>query len=387
MKNQNAGPTGFVGMSHLGIVTSIGWTSFDRPIIGFDSNVKVIERLDRGDLPVHEPDLPELFLKYRQQINFTSQPADLKRCSLVIIASDVPTTDNNKKDLSPLYSYVETILPHLQEGVVLVVMSQVPPGFTRELSKRIQSLRPGFKFTLYYWVETLIFGRAVERTLKPERFIVGCEDPTLPLASVFEKGLKSYGCPILPMRYESAELTKTAINLYLINAVTYTNTLSDLCASLGGDWQEVVPALKLDARIGPAAYLKPSLGITGGNLERDLQTLKELCYERGVDATLIDSLISFNAHRYNWVLRQLREHVFYENSSPRLAVWGLTYKKNTHSMKNSPSVRLINFYIGVKAYDRTVKGGPPDTCHNAKVRHSYETGWSCILILHERITL
>ena len=78
------------------------------------------------------------------------------------------------------------------------------------------------------------------------------------------------------MRYESAEVTKTAINVYLAGSVTYANSLADICEAVGADWTEIIPALKLDRRIGPHAYLRPSLGVAGGNIERDLVSLGEL---------------------------------------------------------------------------------------------------------------
>src|SRR5438105_9663952 len=129
------------------------------------------------------------------------------------------------------------------------------------------------------------------------------------------------------MRYENAELAKTAINLYLIGSVTYANTLADVCQAIGADWSEIVPALRLDARIGPAAYLRPGLGIAGGNLERDLVTLQSLSVEHDVDATYIDALIDYNNHRLDWVHRQLERRVFSLDTAPTIGMWGLTYKK------------------------------------------------------------
>src|SRR5207245_1505995 len=82
--------------------------------------------------------------------------------------------------------------------------------------------------------------------------------------------------PILPMRYESAELAKISINMFLVASISTTNTLAELCERIGADWSEIVPALKLDKRIGQHAYLAPGLGIAGGNLERDLTTVCRL---------------------------------------------------------------------------------------------------------------
>ena len=88
---------------------------------------------------------------------------------------------------------------------------------------------------MYYQVETLIFGRAVERALHPERFMVGCVDPSAPLPDSYANWLHAFGCPILPMRYESAELAKIAINMFLVSSVSTANTLAELCEAIGAD--------------------------------------------------------------------------------------------------------------------------------------------------------
>ena len=381
------GPTGFAGLSHLGIVSSIAWASFGRPVVGYDTNRQSVEAIQKGAFPVHEPGLPELYNSARSHMRFSYEREALAVCPIVIVALDVPTNADNVADLAPTASLVETIAPILQQGVILVVMSQVPPGFTRGLAARLRELRPELSYTLYYWVETLVFGRAVERALKPERFIVGCADPTQPLAGVFDQGLKAYKCPILTMRYESAELSKTAINLYLAGSVTYANTLADLCLAINADWEEMVPALKLDQRIGPAAYLRPSLGIAGGNLERDLQALKGLCNSYGVDAMYLDAVIGHQTRRYNWLLRMLREHVFRYEAAPRLAIWGLTYKKNTRSVKNSPALRIISDLsrqAQFSAWDPVISAKDVDvTAEMPSARDSVLEGSDGLLILSD----
>src|SRR5437773_1307544 len=114
--------------------------------------------------------------------------------------------------------------------------------------------RGDLRFSLFYLVETLIFGDAVRRATQPERLIVGASDPAVPLPDVLRSPLEHFGAPVLVMAYESAELAKTAINLYLIGAVTYANTMADLSEAVGADWSEIAPALRLDARIGANAY-------------------------------------------------------------------------------------------------------------------------------------
>ncbi len=363
-----AAPTGFAGLSHLGIVSSLAWASFGRTVVAYDSSGERVASLAAGALPVHEPGLAELHVKTRAHVEWVSDAARLSVCPLVIVSLDVPTADDNASDLTPVMALIDAIVPHLRQDVVLVVMSQVPPGFTRRLRTRIEQSRPDLRCILHYWVETLIFGRAVERALRPERCIVGCADSDTGVEPLFAKALSVYNCPILPMRYESAELAKTAINLYLIASVSYANTLADLCEAVGADWGEIVPALRLDQRIGPAAYLRPSLGIAGGNLERDLVTLRSLASEEGVDAVVFDGFSQANKKRYYWALRMVNRYVMTQSAKPRIAVWGLTYKKNTHSTKNAPALRIIqdlSAHAEFVAWDPVVR--PQDVPRTAQV--------------------
>ena len=377
--------TGFLGLSHLGIVSSVGWASLGSSVVGVDLDRVPIDTLMKGELPVHEPGLPEAFAAARGRMRFTTDPAALGECPLVVVSRDVPTDAGNGSDTSAVLRLVDAAVPHLRPGAVLAVMSQVPPGFTRSLAARIEARRPGLGLRVHYWVETLIFGNALRRFLEPERIIVGAPDPGRPLPAELADGLARFGCPVLPMRYESAELTKTAINLYLFGAVTYANTLADLCEEVGADWSEMAPALRLDKRIGAHAYIRPSLGVAGGNLERDLVTLRSLCAAHGVDASYIETLIRYNADRYRWVYRQLERRVLAETPRPVIAVWGLAYKKDTRSTKNSMSLRVIRDLHGraeIRAYDPLVGAADVDVPVTVLPgREAVLAGADCLLVL------
>jgi UDPglucose 6-dehydrogenase len=377
--------TAFLGLSHLGIVQSIGWASFGQPVVAVDPDPATVERLIRHDLPVREPGLPEVLERSRPWITFSADLSRLGDCPLVIVARDVPTDSANATDLGPVLDLIDAAVPYLRPHAVVVLMSQVPPGFTRSLEARVRSARPDLPFTLYYWMEMLVFGDAVRRCLEPERFIVGAADPDMPLPRLLGRGLERFGCPVLRMSYESAELTKTAINLYLAGAVTYTNLLADVCGTVGADWGEVAPALRLDKRIGAAAYLQPGLGIAGGNLERDLCTLRDLCLTHGIETTYLDALIDCNARRLDWARRKLAERVLGRTPSPTIGVWGLTYKKNTLSTKNSPALRLIAELDGrakLLAWDPAVGASDVETMASiVRTRDEALTGSDCLLIM------
>jgi len=339
----------FAGMTHLGLVSAAAVAGAGFPTVCFDRDAGLIAALRAGKLPVNEPDLAALVVGNGARQTFTSSLADIGRCDVVYAAPDIATDDEGRSDTSALTALIDLIAPVLHPQAVLVVLSQVEPGFTRALAAPPPERR-------YYQVETLVFGRAVERATKPERFIVGCADPARPLDPRFQAVLEAFNCPILPMRYESAELAKIAINCCLVASVSVANTLAELCEAIGADWAEIMPALKLDRRIGQFAYLAPGLGIAGGNLERDLATVRRLAAAHGTDAGIVAAWVHNSRHRRDWAARTIGRALLDRKPDATIAVWGLAYKENTHSVKNSPSLATIAQLDGarIRAHDPVV---------------------------------
>lgn len=352
---------GFAGMTHLGLVSGVSASEKGFSLVCFDPDAARIAALRKGELPVSEPQLDELVRKNAARLKFTADTADLKSCDVIYVAPDVATDDRGQSDLQTINALLDTVFAAARTDAVIVVLSQVPPGYTRRRQREGR--------ILYYQVETLIFGRAVERALHPERYIVGCADPAKPLPPAFRVFLEAHGCPILPMRYESAELAKISINMCLVASVTTANTLAELCEKIGADWSEIVPALKLDKRIGPYSYLAPGLGIAGGNLERDLATVCNFADEHGTDAGVVRAWIANSRHRRDWPLRTLQQELLPKVSDPVIAVLGLAYKQDTHSTKNSPSLALLDHLKAyrVRVYDPVVSASAAahPRCHGA----------------------
>src|SRR5205085_2940716 len=134
-----------------------------QPVIAVDADAEAVARLQAGDPIVREPGLPELLTRSRQHLTYTTDFGRLAECPLVIVARDVPTDDENRSDIAAVERLLSAAIPHLRDGVTLVVMSQVPPGFNRALAEQIRAARPELRFQSYYWVETLVFGNAVQR--------------------------------------------------------------------------------------------------------------------------------------------------------------------------------------------------------------------------------
>jgi UDPglucose 6-dehydrogenase len=321
-------------MTHLGIVSASAVASAGFETVCFDPDSNLVGRLRKGALPVVEPGLDDLIAKNSDRQSFTSAKTDLSRCDVVYVSPDVATDDAGQSDTTVLRNLIDIVASVLGPNACMVVLSQVEPGFTRSLSASPEDRR-------YYQVETLVFGNAVERALKPERYIIGCADPSKPLHPGFHTMLEAFACPILPMRYESAELAKISINCCLVASISVANTLAELCEAIGADWSEIAPALRLDRRIGQFSYLAPGLGIAGGNLERDLATVCRLADRHNTDSGVVQAWIQNSKHRRDWVVRTMRHLLLDQKPQSKLAIWGLAYKENTHSVKNSPALAAI----------------------------------------------
>jgi len=340
---------GYVGMTHLGIVSGAVAAQKGLKTICFDDNAELIADIKNGKLPIAEPQLQETIALNGSLQVFTSDPSDLKSCDIIFVSPDVPTDDQGNSNLDNVNSLVNIAISHIEKDAILVILCQVPPGFTRQISFK--------KAQLYYQVETLIFGNAIERATSPERIIIGCDEPNADLQKSYNSFLGYFKCPILKMKYESAELSKISINLCLTSSITVTNALSEICEKIGADWGEIMPALQLDKRIGKFSYLSPGLGLSGGNLERDLVTVIKLAKEHQTNADVIKSFIDDSDYRKQWASKIVNTLTSNASSKPSICIWGLAYKKNTHSIKNSASIATINALqeCSFRVYDPVVK--------------------------------
>lgn len=326
---------GYVGLTHLGINSLVAASVRGVRVVGYDSDEELVKKLNNGILSINEPGLQENFNEHKHNMFFSSDPSVLKTCDLVYISADVETDDTGTSDLEHTTGIIDSVTKFISGNACLIVLCQVPPGYTRSINFE--------KSRLYYQVETLIFGSALDRAVNPERFIIGKSDKRSLILEKFRTFLSFFNCEILEMSYESAELAKISINCFLVSTVSTTNMLAELCEELpGAEWNDIKKSLYLDKRIGRFAYLKPGLGLAGGNLERDLKTLLDLSLLFRFNTETIASWIRGSTHRKNWLIKVLRSHR--KKNLQKIALLGLAYKENTHSTKNSPALQFLKFF-------------------------------------------
>ena len=235
---------GFAGLTHLGLNYLAASAEMGLNVVGLDFDRKKLNKLKDSVIEYKEPNLEEVIRKNKKKIFFTNNLINLKKCHLVFISQDVKTNNTGDSYYHSLKKLIQKTTKVLNKKAVLIILSQVQPGFTGNI--KFDQKR------LYYQVETLIFGQALKRALRPERIIVGCKNPQDKINSFFSRYLHKFSCPIVKMKYESAEFTKISINILLASSITASNMLAEACEKVSADWHEIMPALQLDRIIRSA---------------------------------------------------------------------------------------------------------------------------------------
>ncbi len=336
---------GFIGLSHLSLSYSLVSAKRGYQIIMYDFNNDLMEKFKKFNLDFNEKSLLEKFKNYRSFYNLNNNIKNLNKCSLIFISLDVKTDKNNIADYSKIKKYINLLDKKLKKKIPFIIQSQLQPGFCNKL-------RLG-KRDVYYQVETLIFGKAFFRADKPERIIVGYKN-TKKFNNFYVKYLSTFKCPIIKMNYYSAEISKIAINIFLSSSVTVANILARISEKIGSNYKDIELALRSDRRIGFKSYLSAGLGISGGNLERDLYSFKKVLNKNNVNSDFVNSIIKNSKISKNWITEVFLK-IYKKNKIKKVSLIGLSYKKNNSSLKNSPSINFLEtmkkLNIKVDVYD------------------------------------
>jgi len=344
------------GLWHLGSVTA-ACVAEHFPTIGIDPDETVVVGLRDGRPPIMEPGLPELVRAgvAAGRLSFTSDIARVATADLVWITFDTPVNDNDEADVEAVFRRVESLFPHLANGVVVLISSQVPVGTTARLEKAFAAVAGGRHVDFAVSPENLRLGKALDVFRKPDRIVVGARTDAA-RARIGEL-LAPINRPIQWMRVESAEMTKHAINAFLATSVVFINEIAAACEATGADAKEVERGLKSEQRIGPGAYLGPGAAFAGGTLARDVAFLLAIGSRLGFQTPLFAGVKQSNDVHRRWASRRLGE-LLGPLAGKTIAVLGLTYKANTDTLRRSESVTLCRWLVEqgatVRAHDPAI---------------------------------
>jgi UDPglucose 6-dehydrogenase len=351
-----------LGLWHLGSVTAACLASVGHDVIGFDNELSTIKNLTEGKAPLFEPGLDELIQAgiASGKLGFSASPAHaLASAEVLWVAFDTPVNDEDQADVAFVLCQIETALPYLPDAAVVLVSSQMPVGSIRKLEEFALHGIPNKKLTFAYSPENLRLGKALEVFLKPDRVVVGLRSDQT--RKILEKLLFPITDKVEWMSVESAEMTKHAINAFLAVSVTFANEIAAICELVGADAKEVERGLKTEARIGPKAYLSPGGPFAGGTLARDIAFLSSESLSHNLVTPLLTAVRLSNDQHKHWIRRKLLGQ-FVTLSRVKVAVWGLTYKPGTDTLRRSLAVELCDWLLmqgaSLSVYDPAVKKLP-----------------------------
>jgi len=329
------------GLWHLGCVTAACLASAGHSVTGFDEDVDVVSRLSTaGRPPIFEPGLNELIERGGRdgRLRFSSDPRTaLPEADVVWIAWDTPVDREDRADAGAVLDAAVRLLPHVAPGALVLVSSQLPVGSVRRLEQACGSARPDGCITFGCIPENLRLGQAIQRFMDPDRVVVGLRQPGD--RERITRLFAPFTDRLVWMSVESAEMTKHALNAFLATSVAFANEIATLCEQVGADAGEVALGLKTDLRIGHKAYLSPGGPFAGGTLARDLVFLNGLGAAHQTPVTLLSSVGRSNDLHRGWPARRL-EQLFGGLRGRRVAIWGLTYKPGTDTLRGSQALRL-----------------------------------------------
>jgi UDPglucose 6-dehydrogenase len=355
------------GLWHLGTVTAACLASAGHQIIGLDCDSAVIENLRQGKPPIYEPGLADMIGS--ASIEFTTDIKAAGRAEVVWVTFDTPVDQDDNADVDFVIAQVERLFPHLNLHTLVVVSSQLPAGSIR----RLENACPDKSISFACSPENLRLGKAIEVFTKPDRIIVGIrnEGDKARIEEIF-----SHWKPRIEwMSVESAEMTKHAINAFLATSVTFINELASICEQVGADAKEVERGLKTESRIGPKAYLSPGAAFAGGTLARDIAFLTQIGNREKVPTHLLSGVHDSNNAHKEWARRKLTDLLGVLRGRC-IAVWGLTYKPGTDTLRRSSSVEMCEWLAQqgarVQAHDPAIKNLPVELRGKIELRATAE---------------
>jgi UDPglucose 6-dehydrogenase len=358
------------GLWHLGSVTAACLAALGHDVVGYDADPERIAALQAGNPPILEPGLPELLQQglAAGRLRFEARAEEAAgRVDVLWVAYDTPVDEDDKADTAFVTSRVEAMLPHLPSGCVVVVSSQLPVGSIAALERFAATRLPQLDLIFTCSPENLRLGKAIDVFRNPDRIVVGTRDARdrARVAPLFE----SISPRIEWMSVESAEMTKHAVNAFLALSVTFANELATIAEAVGADAKEVERGLKSEIRIGPRAYLAPGAAFAGGTLARDVAFLSGIADRFSIPVPVLESVRPSNEVHKGWTDRKLDELV--DVAASRIAVWGLTYKPGTDTLRRSAAIELCRRLVGKGArlvvHDPVVATLPEDLSRQVEV--------------------
>lgn len=345
-----------VGTGYVGLVAGACFAENGNEVICVDNDPAKVRLLQRGKVPIYEPGLDELVHRNKAEKRLTFTTAlerGVRNAQIVFIAVGTPTGEDGSADLQHVLAVARNAAKAMNGYKVIVNKSTVPVGTAakvREVVRR-ETTHP---FSVVSNPEFLKQGAAIEDFMKPDRVVIGAEDPrAAELMTELYAPFTRTGAPIMLMDCASAELCKYAANAMLATRISFMNEVANVCESVGADVDQVRRAVAADRRIGPS-FLFAGVGYGGSCFPKDVKAMLKFAAAKDYKFEILEAVEAVNERQKLRLLAKVQKH-FGSLKGKRLAVWGLAFKPRTDDMREAPSVPLIRGFLdagaAVQAYD------------------------------------
>jgi UDPglucose 6-dehydrogenase len=345
-----------IGTGYVGLVAGTCFAESGNDVICVDIDESKISALKAGRIPIYEPGLEELIRRNveEQRLPFTTGLGGaVERSSILFIAVGTPQGADGKADINQVLATAKSIALAMNGYKVVVSKSTVPVGSLDRI-KGVIGENTTHRFAVISNPEFLKEGAAVEDFMKPDRVILGGDDPeALDLVKQLYEPFVRTGNPILTMDARSAEMSKYASNAMLAAKISFINEIANLCEKVGADVDEVRRAMGLDRRIGPH-FIFPGVGYGGSCFPKDSRALIAMG-EPDLSMPLMSAIERVNERQKGILVEKVKRHFGPDLSKRTFALWGLAFKPRTDDMREAPSMVVIESLLKagarIQAYD------------------------------------
>jgi len=347
-----------IGTGYVGLVSGVCFSDFGHDVVCVDKDLRKIEQLEQGIVPIYEPGLEDLVSKNvaAGRLTFT---VDLKQAvdgaDAIFIAVGTPTRrGDGHADLSYVMAAAAEIAAAMTGYAVVVTKSTVPVGTNRKIKEVIATATPTANFDVASNPEFLREGAAIDDFMRPDRIVVGVESARASaVMNDIYRPLYLRDFPIMTTDLESAEMIKYAANSFLATKITFINEIARLCERTGADVKMVSKGMGLDGRIG-SKFLHAGPGYGGSCFPKDTQALARMGQDHSSPMQLTEAVIKVNEEVKRRMVDKVLDICGGTVNGKVITVLGVTFKPNTDDMRDSPSLTIVPALIGSGAEIRVV---------------------------------
>ncbi|HEX6178355.1 MAG TPA: UDP-glucose/GDP-mannose dehydrogenase family protein [Thermoanaerobaculia bacterium] len=355
-----------IGTGYVGLVTGAGLADFGNDVVCVDIDVKKIEALRNGVIPIYEPGLDTLVNKNVNEgrLQFTTDlAAAITGARAIFIAVGTPPRPDGSADLRYVEEVARTIAQHMNGPKLVITKSTVPIGTGKMIEKILEAAGKGNLGSVVSNPEFLREGSAIEDFMKPDRVVIGAsDDEAADLMKEIYAPLHSLEIPFVVTNVESAELIKYAANGFLATKITFINEVAQLCERVGANVQDVAIGMGLDSRIGPK-FLQAGPGFGGSCFPKDSSAMADISRRHGYEFQIMEAVLRVNSDIKQRMVTKIIEALGGDVAGKTIGILGLAFKPETDDMRDSPTIPIIK---GLQEGGATVRAYDPQAMKNAE---------------------